>query len=132
MRVYMYESALFCERCGEAIRAKLDESEKVQKLFLEIAARRNCSAACAREHESEYDSDEYPKGPYPHGGGEADTPQHCDACHVFLENPLTEDGVRYVREAINTFDASAFHHPQAPLRGDRLTIETWRKAYSGG
>jgi len=28
-------------------------------------------------------------GPYPDGGGEADAPQHCGGCGVFLENPLT-------------------------------------------
>ena len=32
------------------------------------------------------------------GGGESDTPQHCDDCDVFLENPLTDDGNEYVRE----------------------------------
>jgi hypothetical protein len=28
--------------------------------------------------ESDYDSEDLPKGPYADGGGEADTPQHCD------------------------------------------------------
>ena len=43
--------------------------------------------------ENDYDSDDLPKGPYSNGGGEADTPQHCDGCGAFLENPLTGDGV---------------------------------------
>jgi len=62
-----------------------------------------------------YDSDEFPKGPYPDGGGEADCPQHCGAgaqcvnaiefddghkVGAWLENELTTDGVEYVREAI--------------------------------
>jgi len=46
------------------------------------------------------DSDTYPQGPYADGGGESDTPAHCDVCGVFLENPLTPDGVEYVRELI--------------------------------
>ena len=50
--------------------------------------------------ENDYDSDDLPKGPYTNGGGEADTPQHCDGCGVFLENPLTGDGVRYVNEKL--------------------------------
>jgi hypothetical protein len=41
-----------------------------------------------------------PDGPHLNGGGEADSPQHCDACGVFLENPLTTDGYRYVNEAL--------------------------------
>lgn len=43
------------------------------------------------------DSDKYPQGPYSDGGGEADSPRHCDHCSVFLENPLTEDGNAYVK-----------------------------------
>jgi hypothetical protein len=41
-----------------------------------------------------------PKGPYPDGVGEADTPQHCDGCGEFLENPQTGDGLIYVEDAI--------------------------------
>jgi hypothetical protein len=50
--------------------------------------------------ESDYDSDDLPKGPYSDGGGEADTPQHCDGCGQFLENPLTADGLIYVEDAL--------------------------------
>lgn len=39
-------------------------------------------------------------GPYADGGGEADCPNHCDQCGVFLENPLTSDGYDYVRAAL--------------------------------
>jgi hypothetical protein len=35
-------------------------------------------------------------GPGLLGGGEADCPQHCGSCHVFLGNPLTGDGNDYV------------------------------------
>jgi hypothetical protein len=44
--------------------------------------------------ENDYDSDDLPKGPYPNGGGEADTPQYCDGCGILLENPLTQAGYR--------------------------------------
>lgn len=84
MRVYMYQSALLCETCGEATRREL-ELDAIEH---------------GRPKESAYnpDSDHWPKGPYDNGGGEADSPQHCDSCGVFLENPLTEDGVAYVLE----------------------------------
>jgi hypothetical protein len=66
--------------------------------------------------ESSEDSDAIPAGPYANGGGEADCPQHCDRCGVFLHNPLTPDGEDYVREAyLNT--RGAF-------------VAEWREAYS--
>lgn len=85
MRAFVYQAALYCEECGAAIRAKLAAENK---------------APVNPDDESSYNSDDYPKGPYEDGGGEADRPQHCDACGVFLENPLTDDGVEYVRERI--------------------------------
>ena len=50
--------------------------------------------------ESDHDSDDMPKGPYADGGGEADSPQHCDACGEFLENPLTGDGLIHIEDAL--------------------------------
>lgn len=35
---------------------------------------------------------------YSDGGGESDTPQHCNECGIPLENPLTSEGVEYVLE----------------------------------
>lgn len=60
------------------------------------------------------------EGPYDNGGGEADSPQHCDHCGVFLKNPLTADGEGYVREAI--YDA--MHDGE--LNG---ALVTWRNFY---
>jgi hypothetical protein len=77
MNVYMYQAALYCEECGQAVKTELDKQGK-------------------RPDSELYDSDEYPKGPFANGGGEADSPQHCDACGVFLDNSLTGDGVDYV------------------------------------
>lgn len=83
MRAFIYAAALHCEPCGEAIRELLAES-----------------APADVGNESTYDSDDFPKGPYADGGGEADTPQHCDSCGVFLRNSLTGEGERYVCEAL--------------------------------
>lgn len=100
MNVYIYQAILYCEDCGKAIR---------QRIFQEGFA------PADPEDERSYDSDEFPKGPYPDGGGEADSPQHCGAvpeCRntielsdglkigAWLENELTAVGVEYVREAI--------------------------------
>ena len=72
MDIYTYNADMYCEDCVAAISAPIS-----------------------------YDGGENViSGPRPHGGGEADTPQHCGACHVFLKNRLTTDGVQYVIEAL--------------------------------
>lgn len=62
MKVYIYAADIYCKDCGEAICDRLDKEGKAPP-----------------DHftESMYDSDEYPKGPYPDGGGKSDSPQHC-------------------------------------------------------
>lgn len=86
MDVYIYQAALLCDACGEQEKHFLRFQEKEVDLELE-------------------DSDSFPQGPYPDGGGEADTPQHCDDCGVFLENPLTEYGENYVLSAVLLVDS---------------------------
>jgi hypothetical protein len=71
---FVYCAALLCSDCGEAARKDITGAGH---------------APADPENESSYDSDQFPKGPYPDGGGEADAPQHCDHCGTFLENPLT-------------------------------------------
>jgi len=73
VNAYIYQAALLCEHCANAWREGLTDTG---------------------------DSDDYPQGPYSEGGGEADSPQHCDTCGLFLENPLTAEGVGYVEEAM--------------------------------
>lgn len=86
MDVYVYQAALWCEEC-------------TSEICLEI----NLPQGADIENESSWDSDDYPKGPYNDGGGEADCPQHCDSCHIFLENPLTGDGVAYVLDSLASY-----------------------------
>lgn len=83
MNAYVYQAALYCEPCGVAIRTEL-----------------NVLWPTPDTPQDEYDSDDYPKGPYADGGGESDSPEHCDSCGAFLRNPLTSDGYAYVRELI--------------------------------
>jgi hypothetical protein len=85
MDAYMYQADLYCEECGEKIKADLKAT---------------CAVPENPSDEATFDSDDYPKGPFPDGGGESDCPQHCGGCGVFLENPLTSDGYNYVEEAI--------------------------------
>jgi len=82
MNTYIFSAALFCEECTSQIMQEITPPKGYDP-----------------NNESSWDSDEYPKGPFPDGGGEADYPQHCDSCQLFLENPLTSDGEDYVREA---------------------------------
>jgi len=88
VNVYIYQAALLCAPCGEAVREDITNAGH---------------APADPEAESTYDSDNFPKGPYPDGGGEADTPQHCDHCGEFLRNPLTGDGYDYVREQVEQY-----------------------------
>lgn len=85
MYIYLYYGELLCEECGKAVCKELtDKGEAPTNL----------------DDEHTWDSDDFPKGPYRDGGGEADTPQHCGHCNVFLRNPLTDDGYRYVVDEI--------------------------------
>jgi|ERR1043166_2124406 hypothetical protein len=83
MNAYLFQASLLCGSCGASTRA---------------AIRAQGKAPADESNEHTYDSEDFPKGPYPDGGGEADRPQHCDSCGRFLENPLTNYGVQYVRE----------------------------------
>lgn len=72
MKCFAYQAALLCEMCGNLKAAMLDQENKPDT----------------------GDSDDYPQGPFQ--VSEADAPQHCEACGVFLENPLTPDGRGYL------------------------------------
>ena len=77
MDAYIYNAALLCEECASEVRCEIP----------------------VPSYDQPWDSDDYPHGPHSNGGGEADYPQHCDSCQLFLENPLTSDGEAYVLEA---------------------------------
>lgn len=98
--VYVYQSALYCEPCGEAV-----EHDVFAAGVFESA-----------------DSDDAPQGPYADGGGEADSPQHCDACGAFLDNPLTGDGVAYVADLLGQHKANG--------RGSKAVLAEWVAAYA--
>lgn len=100
MDAYVYRAALLCEACALQTRHALRYGE--QETVLDLT-----------------DSDSWPQGPYADGGGEADTPQHCDLCEDFLENSLTTEGVTYVKQALADND------------GSPSILELWRTYYGG-
>lgn len=97
LQCYIYCADVYCEACGQAIRARLTAEGK---------------SPAEPADEATYDSDDFPKGPME--AGMADTPDHCGAGEAcleptevngdrygrFLENELTEDGVRHLEEAL--------------------------------
>jgi hypothetical protein len=97
---YVFQSAIYCETCAKQIEAgcKTRGSQFWPESMRE-------------------DSDHYPQGPYSIGFDEFDSPQHCDACGMFLENPLTQDGVDYIRDAIKRND------------GNPVVLKQWRDFY---
>lgn len=106
MEAFIYQGALHCSECGQAIR---------DRLTAEGHAPADPSA------ESTYDSDHFPKGPLSDGGGESDTPQHCATCGKFLESTLTADGARYVADAL----------AEAVEAGARTAVlDTWAGHYA--
>jgi hypothetical protein len=101
MKVYLFQAELLCEPCGR---------ETCDILTKEGKAPANLD---------EFDSDDFPSGPYE--GDEADTPQHCGSCGVFLENPLTRDGEDYVSEKLTDFLLTG--------EGNPVTIREWAQFY---
>ena len=73
MNAFIYQGALYCEACTQ-----------------EWFARNEGTSLPVNDNGC---SDTFPQGPLANGGGEADSPSHCDSCGVHLENPLTADGL---------------------------------------
>lgn len=99
MTAYLYRATLYCECCTSDIIAELTDIDEIDK----------------------DDSECYPQGPYPDGGGESDSPAHCDNCNCFLENPLTTDGREYVLDIIREHITNK--------RGTTEVLEEWIDYY---
>ena len=113
MDAYIYRAGLWCGPCvikafvaaGKATPGAIDISS--------AEALRQVVSANGFASESDYDSDDLPKGPIAQGGGEADTPRHCEGCGQFLANPLTGDGLIWVDDTIR--DCLTTRKATAPL-----------------
>src|SRR6202045_5065155 len=100
MDAYLYNAALWCGPCMIKMLVAGRKAAPGAIDMLPAEALEQIVSANGFTSESDYDSDDLPKGPYADGSGEADTPQHCDGCGQFLENPLTADGLIYVEDAL--------------------------------
>jgi hypothetical protein len=87
---YAYQAAMWCDDCAAAVMQELD----------------------GRGVADTGDTNDYPQGA---DECESDSPDHCDGCGVFLENPLTSDGWEYVRETI-TADVAAGRYDSVACR----------------
>jgi hypothetical protein len=124
MDAYVYRAALWC---GPCMIRRLVEKKKASPGALGMApaqALQQIVSANGFTDENDYDSEDLPKGPYSNGGGQADTPQHCDGCGVFLENPLTTNGNRYVNEKLTEHARDG--------SGNAEVLEQWAKHYNVG
>jgi hypothetical protein len=104
---FIYQAALLCVVCGTTVKQALIQRRKrlqVWKGELEMEGAFHPGSYpprwALRLRKGQSYSDVWPDGPFADGGGEADCPQHCDHCSVFLENPLTQDGYDYVADAV--------------------------------
>jgi hypothetical protein len=100
MDAYIYQSALYCPDCAADICTRLD----------------------ALSAPNDGDSEGYPQGPYLNGGGESDSPQHCDCCGLFLENPLTPAGLEHTDYMLRHGLKDPKLHP---------LHDTWKNFYFG-
>jgi len=120
MDVFVYQSALLCADCALPLRDRLAAEAGASLQLMETGV----------------GSDGYPSGPYANGGGEADTPQHCGSCGLFLENPLTPDGDAYVREAAAEFetqpDMAWSEIADAADDGGKPALAEWIRFYFAG
>ncbi len=75
MEAYIYQADIYCADCAKNYRQHLSQ---------------NCTKDTG-------DSDQFPQGPRDMTWQEADSPQHCGNCNLFLENPLTNDGEKELK-----------------------------------
>lgn len=85
MKAYIYQADIYCADCGA-----------------EIARDTPVPAHADLDNESTWDSGDYPKGPFE--VGEADHPQNCGQCGLFLENPLTDEGALWLEREVERYE----------------------------
>jgi hypothetical protein len=101
---YIYQSDVYCEACGDALKRRLDKKGYTP---------------ANPSDEASYDSDKYPKGPY--YNQESDGPEHCAHCGEFLENPLTTEGYQYLNQMILEHEEDG--------KGQSDIIDEWKAFY---
>jgi len=115
--VFVFQAALICPDCAADVKRQTPAPTGVDP---------------ADPDESIYDSGDWPKGPFPDGGGEADVPQHCDRCGRFLENPLTDYGDDWLRGQAAAYDVPDSAWSEIADRADadgRPELADWIRFY---
>lgn len=123
--VYSYNADLICDDCAQDTIARLNAEaiEDFRAAHPDAVIDPNDPddiAICLGfdpADEYAFDSGSYPKACGDVTGGESDTPTHCARCGEFQGNTLTEDGLRYVIEAI------------AENTGNAETLRLWYDEY---
>jgi hypothetical protein len=98
---YIYQADVWCDSCGEHIKAELDRENKTPEDV---------------DDESSFDSDEYPKH-YDAESEESDGPENCadgrcggfsngSSYGTFLQNQLTQEGYRYLKGMLDGHGAT--------------------------
>lgn len=105
MNAYFYNADIYCKACALAIRKELDDIRGLPGDKPGIG--------------DTGDSETYPQGPHADGGGESHRPEHCRNCGLFLENPLTGEGMAYVSKALY----------EDPWEMPTLAAEQWAEFY---
>ena len=105
---YIYCADVYCDECGEAIKAELDAKGETPEDV---------------DDQHTYDSGDYPKSADVENE-ESDCPEHCGNCRVFLHNPLTSHGYQYVKETLNTYNDSDIQAEWASFYGFTKDDET--------
>lgn len=110
---YIYQSELWCDSCGQAIR---------ERITAEGHAPEN------PDDETSYDSDEFPK--YASTDGETDSPSHCGSGNECLEAIELSDGTKVgalISENLTTDGADYVR--QAVKEGGLVAVEVWKPAF---
>lgn len=120
---YIYNAEILCEPCGEHVIAELTAQaidsfrERNPDAVIDASDPEDIAICLGFDPEDgAHDSGEFPAAADVRGG-ESDTPTHCGKCGAFLAGPLTEDGMRYVIEAI------------AQGTGNPATLAKWYEEY---
>ena len=107
-RCWIYAADLYCDACGRALLEDLKDHPAARELR-EAGWDGNADTLYRYEYDCPYDSDDFPKGPYPTSES-VDCPHFCGAGEgclkavngvpALLGYSLTDHGVEYVRELI--------------------------------
>jgi len=111
---YAYQAEMYCDDCAEEIMRAIHPTCTCSTDWFSDVAGNHKKDCPLHDWTAPEDSDDYPQKDT--SSGEADTPQHCADCGTFLENPLTDDGYRYVQEKLNE-------------QGSASTLQTWANFY---